>query len=81
VISARSSSHVDSPDDGHYDALYPVKNPLTALFKYLRPPLGEYSGSNVKVAPLLEIIRFSGDLGKQIKELPDGAQIELRVVP
>ncbi|MDM3870152.1 DUF1851 domain-containing protein [Porticoccus sp. W117] len=42
---------------------------------------GEYGGSNVKVAPLLEIIRFSGDLGKQIEELPDGAQIELKVVP
>ncbi|BFM18392.1 hypothetical protein R50073_45750 [Maricurvus nonylphenolicus] len=42
---------------------------------------GEYGGSNVKVAPLLEIIRFSGRLGKQIEELPDGAQIELKVVP
>jgi len=41
---------------------------------------GEYGGSNVKVAPVLEIIRFSGDLGKQIEELPDGAQIELKVV-
>ncbi len=42
---------------------------------------GEYGGSNVKVAPLLEIIRFSGDLGKQIENLPDGAQVELKVVP
>ncbi|KZX61060.1 hypothetical protein A3724_01755 [Alcanivorax sp. HI0033] len=42
---------------------------------------GEYGGSNVKIAPLLEIIRFSGDLGKQIEDLPDGAQIELEVVP
>ena len=42
---------------------------------------GEYGGSNVKAAPLLEIIRFSGDLGKQIEELPEGAQIELKVVP
>jgi len=42
---------------------------------------GEYGGSNVKVALLLEIIRFSGDLGKQIEELPEGAQIELKVVP
>ena len=42
---------------------------------------GEYGGSNVKVAPLLELVRFSGDLGKQIENLPDGAKIELRVVP
>ncbi len=42
---------------------------------------GEYGGKNVKTAPLVEIIRFSGDIGKQIEELPDGAQIQLRVVP
>jgi hypothetical protein len=42
---------------------------------------GEYGGSNVKVAPLLELVRFSGDLGKKIEDLPDGAKIELRMVP
>ena len=42
---------------------------------------GEYGGSNVKIAPLLEIVRFSGDLGKQIEQVPDGAKIELKVVP
>ena len=42
---------------------------------------GEYGGENVKVAPLVEIIRFSGDVGKQIEELPDGAQVHLKVVP
>ncbi|WP_202593507.1 T6SS immunity protein Tdi1 domain-containing protein [Tolumonas lignilytica] len=42
---------------------------------------GEYGGKNVKVAPHVEIIRCSGDLGKQIEELPDGAQIQLKVVP
>ena len=42
---------------------------------------GQYGGNNVKVAPLIEIIRFSGDVGKQIAELPDGAQIQLKVVP
>jgi hypothetical protein len=42
---------------------------------------GEYGGKNVRVAPLIELIRFSGDLAKQIEELPDGAQIELKVVP
>jgi hypothetical protein len=42
---------------------------------------GEYGGTNIKVAPLIEVIRFSGDLGKQIKDLPEGAEIELKVVP
>tara|TARA_R110001592_G_scaffold361526_1_gene672382 strand:+ start:626 stop:1075 length:450 start_codon:yes stop_codon:yes gene_type:complete len=42
---------------------------------------GEYGGKNVKVAPLIELIKFSGDLGKQIEELPEGAQIQLKVVP
>lgn len=42
---------------------------------------GEYGGSNVKVAPLLEIIRFSGDLGRQIKNLPDGVEIQLTITP
>lgn len=42
---------------------------------------GEYGGKNVKVAPLYEIIRFSGDLAKQIKDLPDGEQVQLKVVP
>lgn len=42
---------------------------------------GTYGGANVKVAPLVEIIRFSGDVGKQIEELPEGAQVQLKVVP
>ena len=41
---------------------------------------GEYVISNIKTAPLVEIIRYSGDVGKQIKDLPDGAQIKLRVI-
>ena len=41
---------------------------------------GEYGVSNIKTAPLTELVRFSGDLAKQIKDLPDGAEIQLRVV-
>jgi hypothetical protein len=41
---------------------------------------GEYGISNIKTAQLIELIRFSGDLAKQIKDLPDGAEIKLRVV-
>ena len=41
---------------------------------------GEYNGTNFKTAPFVEIIRLSGDLGKQIKDLPDGAEIKLKVI-
>jgi len=41
---------------------------------------GEYAISNIKTAPLIELVRFSGDLANQIKDLPDGAQIQLKVV-
>ena len=41
---------------------------------------GEYSGANIKTAPFIEIIRWSGDLGKQIKDLPDGAKVEIKVI-
>ncbi|WP_150050232.1 T6SS immunity protein Tdi1 domain-containing protein [Methylomonas rhizoryzae] len=41
---------------------------------------GKYDASNINTAPLIEIIRLSGDIGRQIEELPDGAQIQLKVV-
>ena len=41
---------------------------------------GEYGGSNIKMAPLAKIIKFSGDLGRQIKDLPDGAEIKFKIM-
>ena len=41
---------------------------------------GEYAISNIKMVPLVELIRLSGDLANQIKGLPDGAQIQLKIV-
>jgi hypothetical protein len=40
---------------------------------------GEYDVSNINVLPLEELIALSGDLAKQIKDLPDGGEIELKV--
>jgi hypothetical protein len=58
--------------------------PLTEGRKYclVTPGVlgGEYAVSNIKTAPLIELIRFSGDLANQVKHLPDGAQIKLKVV-
>jgi len=39
---------------------------------------GEYNGANVKIASLTEIIRCSGELAKQIKDLPDGAEFKIK---
>lgn len=41
---------------------------------------GSYDISNIKSGPLVELIRFSGDLGKQIRDLPDGTQTELKII-
>lgn len=58
--------------------------PLKAGYKYCLaiPGIldGEYTGNNIKTAPFAEIIRMSGDLGKQIKDLPDGAEVKLKFI-
>ena len=41
---------------------------------------GEYKGTNIKTAPFVEIIKLSGNLGKQIKDLPEGAEVKLEVI-
>jgi Domain of unknown function (DUF1851) len=41
---------------------------------------GEYSLANVRIISQMEQIRFSGNIGKQIDEMPDGTQIQLKVV-
>lgn len=41
---------------------------------------GEYGGGNLAITPLDELVRMSGDIAKQIQNLPDGATISLNVV-
>ncbi len=41
---------------------------------------GEYAVSNIKTVSLVELIRFSGHMGREIKDLPPGAQVQLKVV-
>ncbi|MEO9533696.1 MAG: T6SS immunity protein Tdi1 domain-containing protein [Crocinitomicaceae bacterium] len=38
---------------------------------------GEYSSENIRSVPFEEVIGVSGELGNQIKDLPDGAKIKL----
>jgi hypothetical protein len=41
---------------------------------------GEYGGDNLATAPLVELVRLSGDIARQTQELPDGSQVKLRIV-
>ena len=51
-------------------------------FYFVTPPVlgGEYDVSNIRTLSQVELIRLSGDLAEQVKNLPDGAQVELKVV-
>jgi Domain of unknown function (DUF1851) len=57
--------------------------PLTEGRKYcLKTPSvlgGEYGGSNLATVPLVELVRFSGDVAKQIKDLPNGARVQFKI--
>jgi hypothetical protein len=41
---------------------------------------GEYGGDNLATAPLVELVRLSGHLARETKDLPDGAAVRLKVV-
>lgn len=58
--------------------------PLRPGYKYclkIPGPLGgEYGGSNLGCISLRELIEASGDIARQLEDVPDGAQIRLTVV-
>ena len=41
---------------------------------------GTYDLSNIKIAPLIEMVGLSGDIAKQIRDLPDGTPITFNFV-
>lgn len=41
---------------------------------------GEYGGDNIGTVPLLELVAFSGNIARQLQNLPDGAAVRLTVV-
>lgn len=81
------STNQDFLEDWYMAALVSLANdlcgPLSEGRKYcLKIPGvlgGAYGGENLATAPQLELVRFSGHIARQIEELPDGAQIKLRV--
>ena len=40
---------------------------------------GEYAPENMCIMPLEDLIAFSGDVARQIKDLPDGSKIRIEV--
>lgn len=80
-------SHQEFLHDWHMDTLVEVARercgPLMEGRKYgLKIPSalgGEYVGDNLATAPLIELIRFSGDIARQIHNLPDGTPISLKL--
>ena len=58
--------------------------PLRPGYKYafvIAPVLGgKYESANMQIAPLYEVVRLSGEIGKQIQDLPDESQVCLKVV-
>ncbi|MFD1341572.1 T6SS immunity protein Tdi1 domain-containing protein [Litorisediminicola beolgyonensis] len=52
------------------------------VFHLVHPaPLGgDYTPENMRIVPLLEQISFSGEVALQIRDLPDGAEVRLRVI-
>jgi len=41
---------------------------------------GEYGIANIQMINQLEQIRFSGDIGRQIANLPEGSEIQLKII-
>jgi hypothetical protein len=42
---------------------------------------GNYDATNLGTISLIELISFSGDMAEQIKNVPDGGQFQIKVVP
>lgn len=40
---------------------------------------GDYRAENMVILPLSEVAFLSGDLARQLKDLPDGAQVQIKV--
>ncbi|WP_054005652.1 T6SS immunity protein Tdi1 domain-containing protein [Cypionkella psychrotolerans] len=41
---------------------------------------GEYEATNIRAVPLGELIEFSGNWALAVKDLPDGVQVEVRII-
>ena len=67
VESARA--RLGEPPEGSVFTLSPIK--------WIE---GDYSDENMVILPLAEIAFLSGDLARQLEDLPDGASVKMKVV-
>lgn len=69
--------------EGLAQAAEAVYGPLTeGMVFYLVLPAalgGEYSVANVNVLPIEELISVSGTMAFQIKDLPDGGEVQIKI--
>jgi hypothetical protein len=46
---------------------------------YPSPLGGQYAPDNLATAPRVEVISLSGDIAEQIRDLPDGAKVKIKI--
>jgi len=84
ALSADEEFRIDWYMTALVEAAQKTVGPLQAGWKYclVIPGVlgGQYDVSNIKSVPLIELIRFSGDLALQIRDLPEGQNVELKVI-
>jgi len=81
---------VDEDDNGNYWFMIPLVDQLVAAgitlregqcYSYKKPPVlgGDYSVENACVLPIAEHYGAFGSIHKQIKDLPDGTQVVIKI--
>ena len=84
VLAAGSEFLVDWQMSALVDKATQRLGPLASGRKYcLKIPGvlgGEYGGDNLGTISMEELIRFSGDIARQIADLPEGTPVKLSVV-
>lgn len=72
--------HMESMVEIAEKSLGPLGNGRCYCFKIPTVLGGDYTAENLGTVALEELVSFSGDVAKQIKDLPDDATVRFRVV-
>ena len=62
------------------ESLGPLKDGRKYCLAIPGPLGGAYDVSNLRSVGLEELIRFSGDIAKQVRDVRDGERVELKIV-
>ena len=63
-----------------YETLGPLEPDRCYCLKMPSVLGGAYEAENLGTNSRLELVSFAGDIGEQIKDVPDGGRVEIRVV-